>query len=250
VILALPARAKVNLVLSVTGRLPDGRHALATRFQALSLHDLLEAEAAAATSIEVVGEAPAGPDNLVLRAHAAVESSAGRSLPTRFRLHKRIPAGAGLGGGSADAAAALRAMNALHGLNLDLHPIARALGADVAFFLCGGAADASGAGDVLAPAAVAGGWFAIAWPGFSVSTAAVYAEYDRVGGDGPNELERAAQAVEPRLAAFRERLGEDWQMTGSGAAYFRRAGTLEAAEQAAAGVEGWTCVTRPVGGWC
>jgi 4-diphosphocytidyl-2-C-methyl-D-erythritol kinase len=250
VILALPARAKLNLSLAVTGRLPDGRHALATRFQAIALHDLLETEVAAETRLEVAGDAPAGPDNLVLEAHRALELAAGRRLPTFFRLHKCIPSGAGLGGGSSDAATALRAISSLHRLDLDLRPIARALGSDVAFFLCGGAADAWGAGDVLRPAPIAEGWFALAWPGFEVSTAAVYAEYDRVGGEAHNHLERAAHAVEPRLAAYRARLGEGWQMTGSGAAYFRRTASREAAEEAIAGMDGWTCVTRPIGGWC
>lgn len=248
--LALPARAKINLTLAVTGRLPDGRHALATRFQAIALHDLLEASTAAETSLEVVGDAPTGADNLVLEAHRALEAVAGRHLPTSFRLHKRIPPGAGLGGGSSDAAAALRALTVLHALDVDLLPVARGLGADVAFFLCGGAADATGAGDELRPSSPAEGWFALAWPGLAVSTAAVYAEYDRIGGEGANHLERAAHAVEPRLAAFRARLGEGWRMTGSGAAYFRPAPTRQAALAAVASLDTWTCVTRPVAGRC
>ena len=107
-ILALPARAKLNLTLAVTGVRTDRFHEVDTVLQAIDLHDLLEAEPAAETSLEVEGDAPKGPDNLVLKAHAALEQIAGRLLPTRFRLHKRIPAGAGLGGGSSDAATGLR----------------------------------------------------------------------------------------------------------------------------------------------
>jgi 4-diphosphocytidyl-2-C-methyl-D-erythritol kinase len=250
VILALPARAKLNLTLRVTGSLPDGRHALATRFQALDLHDLLELEPAAQTSLRVDGQAPTDEDNLVLKALRALETVAGRALPTAIRLHKRIPAGAGLGGGSSDAAAALRGLSAVHRLDIDLGPVGRGLGADVCFFLRGGAADATGAGDELAGAPRARGWFAIAWPGFGASTRAVYEAFDRIGpGDGPNQLEAAALEVEPRLRPFRDQLGPGWQLTGSGSAYFRPAPTRQEALEAIQGVAAWTCVTRPVGAW-
>src|SRR2546423_12681590 len=96
--LALPAHAKLNLELAVLGVRPDGYHELRTRFQAISLHDLLLVEPAAATSLE----GGSGHDDLVLRAQRALERAAGRPLPARFRLWKRIPAGAGLAGGSAD----------------------------------------------------------------------------------------------------------------------------------------------------
>lgn len=185
----------------------------------------------------------------MLRAARALEAAAGRALPARLRLWKRIPAGAGLGGGSSDAAATLRALCALHGLRTDLAPVARGLGSDVPFFLAGGAADATGAGDVLAPAPVSRAWFAIAWPGWEVSTAAVYARYDRVGGEGGNHLERAALEVEPRLAGFRERLGAGWSLTGSGSAFFRPAASETEARAALAGLDCWTAVARSVGRW-
>ena len=165
--LALAAHAKLNLSLSVHGRLPDGRHTVSTVLQAISLHDLLFARRADRTSLAVEGEAPPGSDNLVLRAQAALEAAAGQPLPVAFRLVKRIPAGAGLAGGSSDAATALRAVAQLYGLKLDLHPIAAELGADVPFFVHGGTAEASGIGADLRPTAPAAGWFAIAWPGDS-----------------------------------------------------------------------------------
>lgn len=228
---------------------------MATRLQALALHDLLSAERAEATSLQGGYE-----DDLVLRAHAAVERLVGRRLPTRYRLVKRIPAGAGLGGGSSDAAAALRLVDALHGLALDpgrdLAPLAAALGADVPFFLHGGAAAATGRGEVLRPAPPATGWYALAWPGLVLGTSAVYAAWDEVGGEGENHLERAAGRVDRRLAraaaALRERC-EGWRMTGSGSAFFCHTRTRGAAELVLARIADlglpWTALTRPVGPW-
>ncbi len=184
----------------------------------------------------------------------------GRDLPTRFRLLKRIPAGAGLGGGSSDAAATLRLLTALHHLHLeedrDLWALALRLGADVPFLLRGGAADATGVGEALHPAPLATGWFALAWPGFQVATGVVYSVWDEVGGAGPNELERAAGRVEPRLARAAMDLRErdaGWQMTGSGSAFFCHTRTRGAAERALSTIADlgfpWTAVTRPVGPW-
>ncbi|HEY7200812.1 MAG TPA: 4-(cytidine 5'-diphospho)-2-C-methyl-D-erythritol kinase [Candidatus Dormibacteraeota bacterium] len=244
--LALPAHAKLNLDLAVTGVRQDGYHELRTRFQAISLHDLLLIEPAASTALHGgVG----GDEDLVLRAQRALESAAGRPLPARFRLVKRIPAGAGLGGGSADAAATLRGLARLHGLDVDLAPIAASLGADVPFLLRGGAAVATGAGERLTPAPADHGWYAVAWPGYAVSTAAVYAGWDRVGGDGDNELTRAAFDVEPKLAEFAGMLGDRWRMTGSGSAFFRRCATRGQAEAAVARLDCWTAVACPVGAW-
>jgi 4-diphosphocytidyl-2C-methyl-D-erythritol kinase len=242
--LALPAHAKLNLDLAVVGVRPDGYHELRTRFQAISLHDLLIVEPAATASLE-----GGGPDDLVLRAQRALEAAAGRPLPARFRLIKRIPPGAGMGGGSSDAAAALRGLARLHELELDLAAIAPLLGADVPFFLQGGGAVAGGLGEILTPACVDDCWYAIAWPGFQLSTPAVFRRWDEVGGDGENELTRAAVDVEPKLAQFAGMLGEGWRMTGSGAAFFRRCAARAEAEARVAGLSCWTTVARPVGRW-
>jgi 4-diphosphocytidyl-2-C-methyl-D-erythritol kinase len=246
---ALAAHAKLNLALSVHGRLPDGRHTVSTVLQAISLHDLLFARRAERTALEVEGDAPPGTDNLVLRAQAALEQAAGQPLPVAFRLLKRIPAGAGLAGGSSDAAAALRAVAKLYGVKLDLHPLAAELGADVPFFIRGGSAEASGIGADLRPTAPATGWFAIAWPGFGVDTGRVYDAWDSTGGAGPNQLQSAAFAVEPRLQEFAAGLGTAWQMTGSGSAFFKAVTTREEAEEAVGGLECWTAVAHPVGAW-
>lgn len=247
----LPAHAKVNLSLRVLGRRPDGQHDLVTRFQALAAHDLLLGRRADRTTLEG-GVA----DDLVLRAHHALEEQVGRALPVRFRLVKRIPMGAGLGGGSSDAATALRLVAALHDLDVDVAPLAAALGADVPFFLRGGAMEGAGRGELLTPASPAEGWFAVAWPGFGVATGAVYQAWDEVGGEGANELERAACRVEPRLARFAAALRQrdpGWRLSGSGSAYFCQTRTRGAAERAVRAIQGvgcaWTVVTRPVGPW-
>ena len=161
---------------------------------------------------------PAGDDNLVRRALAA----AGRKA--FVRLHKRIPAGAGLGGGSADAAAVLRWAGVT-----DLEAAAR-LGADVPFCLVGGRARVRGVGEQVDPLpfdGVEGRAYTLLTPPFGVSTGLVYRAWDQLGGagsDGPNDLEAAALHVEPRLAAWRDRLGsatgETPVLAGSGSTWF------------------------------
>src|SRR5258708_30712483 len=99
--LALPAHAKLNLTLQVLGVQADGYHRVRTHLQAISLHDLLLVSSAGTTSLE-----GGFPDDLVLRAASALERAAGRPLPARFQLVKRIPAGGGLAGGSSNAPAA------------------------------------------------------------------------------------------------------------------------------------------------
>jgi 4-diphosphocytidyl-2-C-methyl-D-erythritol kinase len=244
-ILALAAHAKLNLNLEVLGARPDGSHEVRTLYQAITLHDLLIAERAEETSLE----GGWGEADLVLKAQRTLAAAAGRPLPARMRLEKRIPAGAGLGGGSSNAAVALRALSRLYGIALDLEPVAAAVGADVPFFLRGGAAYGTGRGERLSAAPIACGWYTIAWPDLSVSTAAVYARWDDVGGAGPNHLARAAYAVEPRLEAFAERLGPGWTLTGSGSAFFRASPTRHEAEIARRGLDCWTAVARPVGAW-
>jgi len=241
--LVLPAHAKLNLDLAVLGARPDGYHEIRTRFQAISLHDLLLIEAAPGTTLN------GAADDLVLRAQQALEEAAGRHLPARWRLVKRIPMGAGLGGGSADAAAALRGLRHIYGLRCDLKEVAARLGSDVPFFLVGGCAIATGRGELLTPAPPARGWYAVAWPGFPLSTPAVYRKWDEVGGKGTNQLTRAAFAVEPRMSDFAGMLGAGWQMTGSGSAFFKPCLSYRDAEQAVINLKCWTAVARPVGPW-
>lgn len=229
-------------------------HELRTRMQAIALHDLLVAEPAEKTSLSVTGfDLPAGADNTVLRAHAEVESAAGRILPTAYTLHKRIPPGSGLGGASSDAAAAMRALVALHRLKVDLAPPAGRVGADVTFFLTGGAALVEGVGERVTPIAVEASWFAIAWPGVELSTAAVYEAWDRLGpqhqDDGANQLRAAAGMVDARVDRFAEHLGEGWRLTGSGSAFFLECPSRGEAETAVEKLDCWTAVTSAVGAW-
>lgn len=242
--LAFCAYAKLNLTLQVLGSDAEGYHQIRTRFQAISLHDLLLVSPAGSTSLT-----GGYPDDLVLRAARLLEQAAGRPLAASFQLIKRVPAGAGLGGGSSDAAAALRALARIYRLDFDLRPVAAAAGADVPFFLAGGAMEGTGRGERLRPVEQAHGWFALAWPGFGLSTAAVYRAWDRIGGEGQNELARAALEVEPKLAAFARQLGPGWRMTGSGTAFYRLTRTRQEAEAAVARLGCWKSVARPVGRW-
>jgi 4-diphosphocytidyl-2-C-methyl-D-erythritol kinase len=162
---------------------------------------------------------PRGEDNLVRRALALVGRSA------RVRLDKRIPAGGGLGGGSADAAAVLR------WAGVDDPAVAARLGADVAFCVVGGRARVTGIGERVEPldfAAVEGRVFTLVIPPFGVSTVAVYRAWDALGQrhaeEGGNDLEDAALSVEPRLARWRDQLGEvsgqRARLAGSGSTWF------------------------------
>jgi 4-diphosphocytidyl-2-C-methyl-D-erythritol kinase len=248
--LALAARAKLNLDLEVLRRRDDGFHDVRTRLQSIDLHDLLLMAAADRTTITMSGlELKTAAENSVLKAHAALERVAARELHTRFVLHKRIPPGSGLGGASSDAAVALRGVAQIHNVKADLASIAAGLGADVAFFLSGGAALAESRGERLTRLPFRPEWFAIAWPGIELSTAAVYRAWDEVGGEPPNALRRAAAHADGRVDDFARRLGPAWQMTGSGSAFFQTFPSAEAARKATRPLDCWTAVTRAVGPW-
>jgi 4-diphosphocytidyl-2-C-methyl-D-erythritol kinase len=236
------APAKLNLELRVLGLRPDGSHEVETILQAIDLADRLSITPAAKSTLVIEGSfpVPPGPDNLVLRAAAEI------GLTAHFVLNKVIPPGAGLGGGSSDAAAVLRASRHPRP---ELAAVAARLGADVPFFLRGGRARATGRGEVLEPVEVEACWYALVWPGYEISTAAVYAAWDRVGGEGRNHLFRAACSVEPRLAEFATDLGKGWVMTGSGSAFFREAATEAEARDQVAGRQGWTAVAAAVPAW-
>ena len=184
-------------------------------------------------------------DNTVLKAHAALERACQRRLPTRIHLPKRIPPGSGRGGASSDAAAALRGLKALHHLDdLDLAPIAAQVGSDVPYFLHGGRMLAEGRGEKLTPLPTKPATYLVAWPRIELSTTAVYAAWDEVKGDQPNELARAAQHFDNRVREFAEKLGNGWRMTGSGSAFFRETETDDAPD-----IKVWTTVAHAVGPW-
>ena len=226
----------MNLDLQVIGRRPDGYHDLRTTMQTVELHDLLSLGSTSNVS----------DDNTVLKAHAALERAAGRKLDVQFELVKRIPIGSGMGGASSDAAATLAALKSMFKLDVEMAPIAAEVGSDVPFFLHGGTALVEGRGERVTPLPDEDAWFAIAWPGFELSTKAVYAAWDEVGGD---DLRRAAERVEPRMKDFARRLGDGWRMTGSGSAFFKRVDTEKEGTRAIANLDCWKTVTRSIGRW-
>ncbi len=218
--------------------------------QSIELHDTLALTTATETSFTTSGLPFSNErESSVRRAHAALERAAGKPLPGHLHLHKTIPPGSGMGGAGSDAAAALRMLKTMFELQIDLMPVAAELGADVPFFLHGGYMRAEGRGERLTPLGSRTGWFAVAWPGIELSTAAVYRAWDEVKGKGVNELQRAAEHVDPRVGDFARLLGEGWQMTGSGSAFFKWSESEGDARQAVAGLDCWTVVTHTVGPW-
>jgi 4-diphosphocytidyl-2-C-methyl-D-erythritol kinase len=213
----LLAPAKLTVSLRVTGIRDDGYHLIDAEMVSLDLAD--ELTITDGWGLDVVEGHHLGyvdpDDNLVGRALRAVGREA------RVELRKRIPAGGGLGGGSSNAASVLR------WAGCDDLAIAASLGADVPFCLRGGRARVTGIGEVLEPLPFAPRSVTLAMPPFGCSTPAVYAAWDELGGrhaDGPNDLEPAALAVEPRLARFRDALGDATGRTpvlaGSGSTWF------------------------------
>jgi len=211
------APAKLTVSLRITGVEPDGYHLLDCEMVTVDLADELEfsdGDGLAVTGPAVVG-VPSSEDNLVRRALVAVGRTA------YVRLVKHIPAGAGLGGGSADAAAVLR-----WACEADL-ALAASLGADVPFCLVGGRARVRGVGEVVEPLPFEERTFTLVTPPLGVSTPAVYAAWDELGGpagDNGNDLEAAALSVAPDLSHWRDGLaaatGLRPRLAGSGGTWF------------------------------
>jgi len=177
------AFAKVNLYLEVLGRRPDGYHAVETVLQSVGLYDVLHfvPRPSGVSLLCDAPDVPADEDNLCMRAARALLRTAGRTEPprgVRIDLYKNIPVAAGFGGGSADAAATLVALEHFWSLDLEkdvLEELARDLGADVPFCLQGGTALGKGRGDVLTPLpGIHPTWFLIVFPGLRVSSAWAY----------------------------------------------------------------------------
>jgi len=178
------AHAKINWALNITGRREDGYHLLDMVMQSIDLHDDLTIEDDATLSLAVNGRW-AGEDNLVLKAARALNRRAGADHGAKLSLVKRIPARAGLGGGSADCAAALVALSELWGLNLamdELLEIGLSLGADVPFCLTGGLAVVRGIGEEIRSEAGAPEIpLVLLVPGGGLSTGAVFSIWDKGG---------------------------------------------------------------------
>jgi 4-diphosphocytidyl-2-C-methyl-D-erythritol kinase len=281
--IALSAFCKVNLCLEITGRRDDGYHDLATVFQTVSLADgvMVEAHEEPGISVSVTdGGAPEGEANLCWQAAEAYQDECGWPGGVAVTLDKRVPSGAGLGGGSSDAAAVLRGLAELDNSPPEqaaLEEIARGLGADVAFFLTGGTAAATGRGDQITslidlPACR----IVLIRPDLEISTAEAYSllrEEDFTDGRRASEMADAiatgAAAEIPRYVfnGFAGVLEERWpvlgelkqalcrqgaiaaEITGSGSAVFGifdDHATALAAGEALAERGSWARLTEPV----
>lgn len=212
------APAKLTVSLRITGVRPDGYHLIDAEMVTLELADQLDIDPAG-DGLSADGPHAAGmpldATNLIARALAAAGRRAG------VHVHKRIPHGGGLGGGSADAAAVLR------WAGIDDLTLAARLGADVAFCLVGGRARVRGIGEIVEPLEPVERTYTLVIPPLSVPTPAVYRAWDDLGGphaSGGNDLEPAALVVEPVLARWRDRIAEAAgsapRLAGSGATWF------------------------------
>lgn len=175
---SLPAPAKLNLFLHITGRRADDYHTLQTVFALLDAGDTLHFASAAQLSLEAPADL-GGDNNLILRAARALQAASGCRQGAAIRLDKRLPAGGGVGGGSSDAATALLGLNHLWQLQLGIDELAEiglTLGADVPVFVRGHSAWAEGVGEQLQPLDLPEQIYVVVHPGVSVSTAAIFAD--------------------------------------------------------------------------
>ena len=223
--LRLRAFAKVNYALEVRGLRDDGYHEISSVLQSISLADEVEIERSKGDfelRVEPEG-AEAGPleQNTVYRAWRLLCGSAGSELPARIRLHKKIPAQAGLGGGSADAAATLYGLNQLFSLGLDykeLRHLGSGIGADVPFALTGGAALAEGVGEMLTPLpAPPLHRLLVAKPEQGADTGVIYRAYDERPGEGTTSVEPVVAALRSGdLPALARAIGNDLEQITAG----------------------------------
>jgi 4-diphosphocytidyl-2-C-methyl-D-erythritol kinase len=253
--LTLAAPAKLNLFLHVTGRRADGYHLLESLFVPIDLADTVELALRDDGAIVRVADVPGVPerDDLSLRAADALRKATGASSSgASIRLVKRIPQGAGLGGGSSDAASVLLGLNRLWSLGLsrrELTAIGVTLGADVPFFLGDGPALARGIGEALTPMSVPACWVALAMPRVHVKTASIFAarELTRATpsakmnvfseGYGHNDLEAVAVSRFPQVRDAVQALRRSSPhalMSGSGASVFAPFEAEDAARRALA----------------
>ena len=198
------APAKINWALTIRRRREDGFHDIDTVFQTISLTDELICRPARKPRCSIRTdnpEVPIGPENLIARAWELLRRRLGARVGGMdVELIKRIPMGAGLGGGSSDAAAALLAVDRLWGLGLraaELEASAAELGSDCAFFIRGGTAQACGRGERLTPIPnrLPPRWMVVVFPGFPSSTAQAYGRANPSHWEGPERVERVARAL-------------------------------------------------------
>ncbi|MDE2081603.1 MAG: 4-(cytidine 5'-diphospho)-2-C-methyl-D-erythritol kinase [Burkholderiales bacterium] len=256
----LPAPAKLNLFLHVNGRRADGYHLLQSVFVLIDWADRLHLVLRDDGRLARHDLGTALPDDdLCLRAARALQAASGTPLGADIHVDKQLPAGAGLGGGSSDAATTLLALNhlwRLHWPRQRLAALGLGLGADVPFFVHGRPALATGIGELLRPLPLAPAWYAVVKPPASIATREIF-EHPALGRDtdpaivegyfesageagfslaclqgfGKNDLQAAAEDRCPEVAQaarwLESRFGNS-RMTGSGSAVFARAGTGDA----------------------
>jgi 4-diphosphocytidyl-2-C-methyl-D-erythritol kinase len=234
--LSLLAPAKLNLFLHITGRRSDGYHELQTLFQLLDWGDRLtfERKDDGAVTLDSDDDTVAPEENLVLKAARLLQRD---SLGAHIRLEKRIPAGAGLGGGSSDAATTLLALNHLWDLGLaqqELLELGATLGADVPVFVGAHTAWAEGVGEILTPAELPERWYLILVPDCHVSTARVFSHRQLTRnsipikmaaffqGDSRNDCQNLVRQLYPEVdnsLKIMDNFGEA-RLTGTGACVF------------------------------
>jgi 4-diphosphocytidyl-2-C-methyl-D-erythritol kinase len=238
--LVVPAPAKVNLFLHVTGRRADGYHLMESLFVLIDLADTVTLTRRDDGHVRRINEVDGVPeaDDLTVRAAYALQHATGCSLGVDLTLVKRIPQGAGLGGGSSDAASVLLALNRLWALGMDrpaLQRVAGSLGADVPFFVGGEHAVARGIGELLTPVTLPPVWLALACADVHVTTASIFnaPELTRTTPSakitlfsesyGRNDLEAVTASRFPPVAEAVAALSHpprQARMTGSGACVF------------------------------
>lgn len=269
-VLTLPAYAKINLGLRILRRRLDGYHDIITVFQRILLADKVVLDKAAEQIIYEGPNLTASPgDNLCIKAARLFQTVFGADCGVKISLNKQIPVGAGLGGGSSDAAAVLRGMAQLNGIQPEdprLKAIAPTVGSDVLFFLADvPAAIGEGKGEIITPnrGLATSDWVVIVWPGFGVSTADAYRKADetltfsendikiiiydflKYQGGTPtagmtNDFEPVVFAAHPELTDVRNRLLQAGArfagLCGSGSSLF---GVFDGETQGRAAARGW-----------
>lgn len=248
------APAKLNLFLHITGRRADGYHELQTLFQLLDYGDELSFDPLPNGDLSLHAEGPTASampldDNLILQAAELLRQEAmDPMLGAAISVGKRLPAGAGLGGGSSDAAATLLALNELWQLDLPearLCELGVKLGADVPVFLRGRSAWAEGVGEILTPVELPNAFFLVVTPPCFVSTKEVFSQEnltrnspaikmaDFLAGRSRNDCEAVTRALYPAVAEALDWLAQftEARMTGTGASVFARCASRAEAEQ-------------------
>jgi len=239
------APAKLNLFLHITGRRADGYHELQTLFQLLNFGDQLSFQLTDDPGLSLhlrpdstIRNLPLD-HNLIIQAAKLLQKQSGRRLSARIEVSKHIPLGAGLGGGSSDAATTLMALNRLWELNLcqtQLAELGLQLGADVPVFLLGKSAWAEGVGERLEPVSLPDAWYVVIMPTCQVSTAEIFAQEhltrnttaikmaDFLAGGSRNDCESVTCGLYPKVEKALNWLGQyaPARMTGTGAAVFAR----------------------------